>query len=127
MSSFTYTDQETGLDEVFELVLAKHSAILENRREVIAEAGDYVAPDIVYKGMTETATLTSNPLPASRIDEFNNFVKNTRKYEFEIDATDVPIVGAEYVCIRRGSCQAKAIHGSRFFTFDLNLRVVRII
>lgn len=126
MITFTYTNETTGFDVDFAVNIKEHAPIGNKPSAVLSEAGDYIDPDIIYHGSTPTTQVTSNAIEASRIAEFNLFELHTRKREFTIDATNVPLIGAVYVGIRLGYMIPKPLHGGRFFTFSTAIRFVRL-
>lgn len=126
MIPITFVNEATGFDVVFEVSLREHQPIDERRVIAIADAGDFIEPDLIYKGSSTVTQFTTNALPASRIGEFDLFRLNTRHREFTVDATTVPLVGVVYSAFRMGNTVAVSIHGGRFFYFAIDARIVRI-
>lgn len=128
MISLTYADPDTGNDVVWDVPFSEHSPVLEKRTVAIADAGDYLDPDVHYKGGPKLATLTSRPIPAAQIVNFNALREATKKGQaIEVGASVVPLVSYDYVAIREGDLNAKSLHGGRYFSFTLKLRVLNSI
>lgn len=125
MIALTFPDPDTGDDEAWNVSVKSHSPIFEKRKTATADAGDYLDPDVYYKGGYEVAQMVSNPLPATEIQTFYRFRKATEKGRpISVGASVVPLVGVNYVAIREGDLTPKSLHGGRFFTFTLNLRIL---
>lgn len=128
MINITYTHPDTGLDVVWALNVETHSPFEEKRSTATADAGDFIAPDHIYKGSYDLTNLTTNPLPASDIDQFYLFRRATVKgREFEVQGSVVPLVGTDYIATRIGDIKPVSEHGGRYFTFKLSMRVEGLI
>lgn len=127
MINLTVVHPDTGDDEVWSVSFKEHTPLLEKRKTATADAGDFIDPDIIYKGSYEVATLTSNPIAASQIDQFNLFRRATREGgPITVGASVVDLVGVDYTAIREGDLTPKSLHGGRYFSFVLNLRVIEV-
>lgn len=127
MNTITFIDPDTDLDIDWDLKLSEHLPLEENRTVAVAEAGDYIEPDVIYKGSYQTTQFTTNPIPADQLATFNKLVEATKKSgEVTVDATTVPMVGVIYSAQRTGNLRAVPTSSGKHFTFQLNMRVLRI-
>lgn len=128
MIPITFVHPDTFDDVVWQLSVKEHSPILEVRNTATAEAGDYIDPDVVFKGSYETTQIISNPLSADQIETFNLLRRSTLKGRpIDVDASNSPLIGYAYTAIREGSLTPSSLHGSRYFSFVLKLRIVGVI
>ena len=128
MITITYAHPDTGDDETWSLNVKSHAPFEEKRSVATADAGDYIAPEVVYKGSYDLTNLQTNPLPAADIDKFYLFRRATQKgREFVVEGSAVPLIGTDYIAIREGSIKPVSAHGGRYFTFKLSMRVVGVI
>lgn len=125
MITLVYPDPSTNEDVSWSISLREHSPYLEKRTVVTADAGDYIAPDVVEKGSYDFVTITTNPIPSSEISDFYAFREGSKGgAPVSIDATNVLIIGEPYIGIREGSLIPKSLHGGRYFSFSMTLRVI---
>lgn len=128
MIALTFIHPVTGLDQIWEVSVKNHSALEEKRKIAIADAGDYIDPDTHYKGGYETTQIISNPISVDEIDTFYLMRKGTEKGQpIEVGGSVVPLVGSDYSAIREGNLKAVELHGGRYFSFVLNLRVLSLL
>lgn len=128
MINLTFVHPDTGLDVVWPVNVETHSPFLEKRSTAEANAGDYIEPDVIYKGSYDSASLSTNPLPASEIATFYLFREASKKGRvFEVQGSVVALVGSDYTAYRTGDLIPKELHGGRYFTFTMKMRVTGII
>ena len=127
MITITFVHPDTGLDTEWSVNATEHSPFQEKRFTAIADAGDYIEPDVIDKGGYDLTTLQTNPLAASEMATFYLFRRATKRRAFDVGASVVPLVGTDYTAIRLGDIKPVSLHGGRYFSFTLKMRVIGVI